>query len=873
MASPTTFATCRFGRFVIDPAERRLLADGQPVVLGGRAFDLLAALVARAGSLVSKHELLEQVWPGLVVEENNLQVQVSSLRKLLGPGALTTIPGRGYRFEMPVEVDAGAAQEANAARQRPPPSTDAVALPAPAGAERTRRVHTNLPSHPPVLFGRAPDLAAIAALLARHSLVTIVGAGGIGKTRMAQAVAARAVSEGADRFPDGVWWIDLAPLSDDALVAAAVARVLETVVTGERPHLETLAAVLEPMRVLLVLDNCEHLTDAVAQFVVQSCAPASGVRVLVTSQETLKVADEHVYRLGALPLPVADADGAALQSGAVELFAARAQAVDPRFALGPANVAAVAEICRRLDGIPLAIELAAARVPLLGVEGLRARLDERFNVLTARARVVLRRHQTLRATLEWSHGLLTAEEQRVFRRLGVFGGSFALEAAQRVVQDADLDGWAALDHLGALVDRSLVLAEGDPVPRYRLLETTRAYALERLGDAGETGAMLRRHAEALLERLAAIEADVVRSGHRRVGFVAAALEVDNLRAALNFAAGAEDCRQLTIELAAHSFRVWTATFQLHEGLERCLGVARLVGDDVPPALAARFWLTVASVGLYATNRAVHDAALRAVALYRTLDDPIHLYEALVHSAVTGSRFGTPDEMGACIAAAESLVQPGWPSLRRARLEFARTRWLARLGRYEEMLAAACRQSAICAEDGNELGRLYAVSNIVAAENLLGRCELAQAHAREAIERLDLLGAGAGAGHLWLGVLTAEVLRGHPEAALAAGRTAYALLLREGDELRTFWGLALCAVQRNAPADGARIVGYAEAALRRAGVQFSGQAGSTREALTASLRAAFSADELECLRAEGAAMREEVVVKLALGTAEGRGGGA
>ena len=168
---------------------------------------------------------------------------------------------------------------------------------------------------------------------------------------------------------------------------------------------------------------------------------------------------------------------------------------------------AVIEICRRLDGIPLAIELAAARLPLLGVEGLRARLDERFNVLTAGARVVLRRHQTLRATLEWSHGLLTPDEQTVFRRLGVFAGSFTLEAAQHVVSDERIDVWAALDHLGALVDKSLVLAEGDPVPRYRLLETTRAYALERLAEAGETARMLRRHAEAILALLAAYEED------------------------------------------------------------------------------------------------------------------------------------------------------------------------------------------------------------------------------------------------------------------------------------------------------------------------------------------------------------------------------
>ncbi len=866
MSSPASLVPCRFGHFVLDPAERRLLADGQPVVVGARAFDLLVALVAHAGSLVSKHDLLERVWPGLVVEENNLQVQVSSLRKLLGPGALATIPGRGYRFEMPVEVAAAPAQEAKAVRA-PPPSSGA------AGALRTQRLRTNLPSRLPLLFGRAPDLAAIEALVARESLVTIAGAGGIGKTRVAQAVAARMASEAMDLFPDGVWWIDLAPLSDGALVAAAVARVLETAVTSERPHIETVAAVLGPMRLLLVIDNCEHLTEAVAELVERACAPAPGVRVLVTSQEVLKVTDENVYRLGTLPLPVGDAHGDALQTGAVELFAARAQAVDPRFSLGTANVAAVVEVCRRLDGIPLAIELAAARVPLLGVEGLRTRLDERFNVLTAGARVVLRRHQTLRATLEWSHGLLTPGEQRVFRRLGVFAGSFTLEAAQQVAQDEGIDEWDALDHLGALVDKSLVLADGDPVPRYRLLETSRAYALERLGEAGETGTMLRRHADALRERLLAIEADFVRSGYRRAGFAEAAPEVDNLRAALAWVAGADDCRQLAIGLAAHSYRVWNATFQLHEGLERCLRIAPLVGDDVPPTLAARFWLTVASLGLYTTRREAHDAAIRAIALYRTLDNPASLYEALLHGAVTGYRFAAADEMGAYIADAERLEQPEWPSLRRARLQFARARWLARLGRHEEALAAARKQSAICAADGNERGSLYAVSNIAGAENELGRHELALAHAREAIARLDALGAGSGSGHLWMAVLIAEVLRGRQEAALAAGRTAYALLLREGDELRTFRGLALCAVQRGVPADGARIAGYLEAALRRAGVQSALPQATTGEVLMSGLRTAFAVDELERLWAEGAGMREEDVVKLALGNTEGHDGGA
>ena len=233
---------------------------------------------------------------------------------------------------------------------------------------------------------------------------------------------------------------------------------------------------------------------------------------------------------------------------------------------------AVIEICQRLDGIPLAIELAAARLPLLGVEGLRARLDERFNVLTAGSRVVLRRHQTLRATLEWSHGLLTPDEQTVFRRLGVFAGSFTLEAAQHVASDDRIDAWAALDHLGTLVDKSLVLAEGDPVPRYRLLETTRAYALERLAEAGETERMLRRHAEALLALLATFEKDDWRWRMTPADTVArrggARQSPRRARLGSTAAAGAD----LVVPLAGVSFHVWSATnhaARVSNGVWRC----------------------------------------------------------------------------------------------------------------------------------------------------------------------------------------------------------------------------------------------------------------------------------------------------------------
>ena len=250
----------RFGRFSLEPVEHRLLAEGKPVPLGARGFDLLVALVARAGRLVTKNELLALVWPGLVVEENNLQVQISALRRLLGPSALATIPGRGYRFELPVEAVADGVPV-----ERAKPADASPALPEAVAA--SNRVATNVPARLPLLFGRETDVEAVKGLLARYVVVTVAGAGGIGKTRVAQAVAGQIAAERAGDLPDGVWWVDLAPVSEGQAVPSAVARVMGTLLSSERPHIETMAAVLAPLRLLLVLDNCEHVADEVAAFI------------------------------------------------------------------------------------------------------------------------------------------------------------------------------------------------------------------------------------------------------------------------------------------------------------------------------------------------------------------------------------------------------------------------------------------------------------------------------------------------------------------------------------------------------------------------------------------------------------------------------
>jgi len=856
LTSPST--PRRFGRFELRPGERVLLADDAPVAIGARAFDVLMALADRPNVLITKDDLLATVWSGLVVEENNLQVQISTLRKILGQSAIATIPGRGYRFNFtvtrtdarplsPVSDPRAAAADA---RSDAPPSS----------------ARTNLPSRLPSLYGRAADLEAIAALLRNYPVVTITGSGGIGKTRVAQAVAKRLITEVPDKFPDGVWWVELAALADDALVASAVAQAMGVAIAGERPKARALGSEIAAKRALLVLDNCEHLADAVAGLVDTVTATAPGVSVLVTSQETLRATDEHVYRLGGLAIADSPDARIALQSGAIELFSARAQAVDPRFTLTATNLPAVIEVCRHLDGIPLAIELAAARLPLLGVEGLRARLSERFELLTGGARVVLRRHQTLRATLEWSHGLLTPDEQTVFRRLGVFAGGFTLEAAQHVASDERIDQWTTLDHLGALVEKSLVLAEGDPVPRYRMLETTRVYALERLAEAGEMQPTLRRHAHAVLALLEPFEAYDWR--WRSTGGIvpAASDELENLRAALEWAQSAGE-RALAVALASVSYCVWWSSSHMAEGLARCLALRANVDATVPPGGAARFCLTIAKLGLYSTRRESYEAAVCAAALYRELNDDQLLFEALTHAAVQGTRFGTVDEMQGLIDEAAPLERPEWPARQRAKIQFARCFGFARQGRIEQALACARQQVAICRDEGVEVGALYAMSNVTLMETLAGRAAEALEHARAAIARLHELGDDARASHLYHNEMIALLVLDRIDEAMAAARNAYPRLLHEGDQYRMLLPLALLNALHGKLDVAARIVGFDDAVRTRTGENVSPVAPFLHERLDPLLAAGLSAEERARRSAEGAALGDEDAFKLAFGDSD------
>jgi len=528
-------APYRFGRFELNATTRQVVADGKPVVLGAKAFDVLCALIERRERLVTKDELLELVWPNLVVEENNLQVQVSALRKTLGTEAIATIPGRGYRFALELSP---------------------VGQP-PSAAEARRH---NLP-HPLTSFiGHEDDLTGYVEVLKQVRLLTLTGIGGCGKTRLAIKLAERVLPS----FPDGAWFVDLAPLSDAERVPLTVIAALGVRKHADQPLIETLCEHLASRQTLLVLDNCEHLTAACAELAQRLLNAAPGVCVLATSREGLNVPGERTVTVRSLALPAigSEHDISRLEScETVRLFVERARLAVTKFSLDAKTAPAVAEICRRLDGIPLAIELAAARVKVLSVEEIRARLDDRFRLLTGGRTTALGRQQTLLAAIQWSYDHLAPDEQQLLRLLSVFAGGWKLDGAMRVVGD-QADEYEVLDLLTRLLDRSLVTIERTEsgTTRYAMLETVRQYAQERLNQSEDGAAARTRHLDfyvALAE-----EAEPELSGRRQGEWLGGLkTELDNLLQALAWCDDAKDGAESGVRLTYALLDFW-----LHTGL-------------------------------------------------------------------------------------------------------------------------------------------------------------------------------------------------------------------------------------------------------------------------------------------------------------------
>jgi predicted ATPase/DNA-binding winged helix-turn-helix (wHTH) protein len=538
-----------FGRFQVLPHRRELLADGHPLKLGGRAFDVLMVLLEACGAVVSRDTLMDRAWPDRIVEENALPVQISALRAALGADRdlILTVPGRGYQFTGEIQlVPAGFDETAGE-----PAATPGAAAPP-----------TNVPTQVSELIGRDDELGEILRLAAAHRLITLTGPGGIGKTRLALSVARRLLPN----FADGVWVAEFSPLTDPGLVPATVAGVIGLQPGGGTASPQLVAQALADKRLLLVLDTCEHVVGAASALAEAVLQASPAVRIIATSREALRAEGEWIYpvRPLAVPPPGAGEQDDPLRYGAVKLFIDRVRASASRFAPDRHHAAIIAAICRRLDGIPLAIELAAARAATLGVDDLATRLDDRFRLLTSGRRTALPRHQTLRATLDWSYGLLPVPERVVLRRLAIFAGAFSLTSASMVVASADLTSSEVVEATANLVAKSLVSTNFDAtITPYRLLDTTRAYALERLAESGEREQFARRHAEYLRDLFERAEAEWERRSNAD-WLADYSPRIDNLRAALDWAFSPAGDRSVGVALAAAAVPLWMQLSLLEE---------------------------------------------------------------------------------------------------------------------------------------------------------------------------------------------------------------------------------------------------------------------------------------------------------------------
>jgi predicted ATPase/DNA-binding winged helix-turn-helix (wHTH) protein len=548
--------TISFGPFTLVASERRLTKAGVPVDLSARAFDLLAILLSRPGDVVSKGELLAQAWPGISVEEGSLRFHIANLRKALGDGVdgaryILTLPGRGYCF---------AAQASRSG------------IPEQGAAKTGPDFHqANLPGRPSAMIGREEDLEKLSSRLKSDRFVTIVGSGGVGKTTVAVAVAHQLSAA----FGNAVLFVDLGTLSDPTLVGTTVASFLGLSVQSSDAT-ASLIAYLKDKRLLLILDTCEHLIEAVAKLASTIFAAAPDIHILATSRESLQVDGEYVYRLAPLAYPPEDHEPAAdvmRTFPAIRLFVERAIASGARLDLNDDEAAIVASICRKLDGVALAIELAARHVETYGLDQTAALLNRRLAYLWEGPRTAPARQKTLQATLDWSYGLLSETERIVLRRLTVFVGLFTLDAALVVASGEEIDQATVFAAIDNLVGKSMVATRPQgAMVRYRLLDTTRAYALDTKDDDNERTDVAVRHATYYRQWLeqAATEWSSTMSGTERVPYLSG---ISNVRVALEWCFGTNGDLRTGVALAAAAAPVFLAMSLLpecHQWSERAL---------------------------------------------------------------------------------------------------------------------------------------------------------------------------------------------------------------------------------------------------------------------------------------------------------------
>jgi predicted ATPase len=721
----------------------------------------------------------------------------------------------------------------------------------------------NLPLALTSFVGRERELVELKNLLSKNRLLSLVGPGGIGKTRLAIQLAA----EVQDAYRDGVWFADLVPISDAALVGTAVGQTLSVPQASGKGLIEAIARHCRGRRLLLILDNCEHVLDAAATLIDRVLRFAPDPTVIATSREPLRVEGEQVYRLSSLSLPDATAELAEVRrSEAVLLFVDRAQHQVADFALTPDRGPVVGELCRRLDGIPLALELAAARLDALSVEDIRSRLQDRFRLLTQGSRVPDLRHQTLQAAFDWSHDLLPEAERTVLRRIAVFAGGCTIDGAAAVASDGAIDAKAITGIVSNLVVRSLVIAvtkEGRT--RFGFLETMRAYSLEMLERAGETEVTRSRHAAYMRDRFEQAANEFLRISDLewRARYVP---DIANVRAALDWSLASGGDSSIAVALAGASGPLWTKLSLYGEGLQHLTAALEQLPVSTAMAEEARLWLWFGLLVRHANPAQSFAAYERAVDLYRMCDRPRDLgisLARLAHALVNLGRLGR-----ARTALAEAL-----PLLEADPLPKALGIYSGAAGYLELMrgdptgaLKHFENASAQFREAQDEPNVVETLANLADIQWQLGDLHGAEMSLREyiamrsrpSVRRSRLANVFA----LLAGVLSD---RGELAGALEAAQESVRLM--EQDAGNDAWNVmdffALRAARAGELESAARIAGYADACFTAKQVSREPNEARTRAALEALLRERLTPAKLEDLLAEGASLTEREACRLAV----------
>jgi predicted ATPase/DNA-binding winged helix-turn-helix (wHTH) protein len=819
----------RFGEFRLYPAQRLLVRGDDRVPIRSTDFSLLQHLVENPGRPIDKDELRTEVWRRAVVVSGAIAAHITAVRDFIGPGFIGTLIGVGYQFIGKVEPI-----------YSPPPP---FAAPAPA---------ITLPPRSPTASGRANELAELAELAAQSRIVTITGPGGIGKSWLAGQLAWQEIAE----YRDGAHWIDLAPVKDEAGVASAAAKVLGVALRGSVPPMVAIATSLgKRPQSLLIFDGCEYVAAPAASFIEQLLVRVPLLSILATSQEVLRVTGEKVFRLE----PLTPADAEALLG---DLIRARGRG----FERNAETAASLAEICRRVGCIPHALELVAARVPALGIEGVRTRLegDARFRLLTTGLNTAAARQRTLLAAMEWSRGLLDPADQIVFRRLSRFSGSFTGDAAAAIAGVDEIDPSSVEDALARLVDKSLLIFEDGKPARYRLLETVQYFGRKKLKEAGESDRIADLHLgyfQALFDPAdeaweTMLDADWLKPR---------APDIDNIRVALDRSLEKRELNSGGIALFGTSGRLWYMLDLVPEGRAYGEKFVALINDDTPPAAAAGALRYNGILWRNADRGKSVALKERSAALYRQIGDRLNLGSTL---SVLGGDFvylGRHAEAKEALDEARDLLTGSYrlKSLQNVMNE------LGVLAQLTNDIDEAVRCFGLARELARTLKDAVRESivlvNLGEVEFRLGAIDRAIVRVRETVAIRQAGGQSSYLAQSLVNLASFLTLRDDLAEARTHAEAALPRLIQDGGHwLRLgLQILALQAAHDRRPVEAGQLIGWVDAEYGRTGEIREPAEQAIRDRLAEILEANLTADDIRVWAAEGARWSQEYAVEFTL----------